>query len=619
MPSLFADGMVLQRDAEIPVWGWASPGEELSVFFHERMYRTQADSAGNWKILMQQEKAGGPFSMDVQGESSRHVIDDIYVGDVWLCSGQSNMEFWMDRIKSKYADEIANSENPNIRQFKVEKDYDFQSPHTDVNSEGWKKATPSNVFGFSAVAWFFAKSLYEKYEVPIGLILSSWGGTPVEAWMSRDALADFPSHLATAEKWMDDSLLSETIRKDQQVRDRWYAESVEKDQGLADKNLPWYSQQVEFKNWTKQNFPGYWEKADEDFSGVIWLKKEFELSTDQSSQSAFLSLGCIVGINECYLNGVKIGTTYGHYVPSEYQVPQGLLQAGRNIITLRITDNGRRGGLIPDKPYYMAIDGDTLTMAGEWLEKIGTSLPSLAWGTDFSDVPTGLYNAMIAPLLPYRIKGTIWYQGESNSGNAEEYRTTFPTMIQDWRKKWGQGDFPFLFVQLASYLATKDQPEQSNWAELREAQAMTLALPNTGMACAIDIGEWNDVHPKNKKDVGKRLALAAQKVAYGETELVASGPQFQSMEIKGKRVLLNFNLFGSQLVCSGKELNGFAIAGKDGQFKRAKAEIKGSQVVVWNDEIKNPVAVRYAWADNPDTANLFNPEGLPAIPFRTDK
>jgi sialate O-acetylesterase len=619
LPQLLSNGMVLQRDHKALVWGWASPGEDIVVQFRGHRYNTVTDSNGNWSIQSNKGKAGGPFSMKIKGENEI-VLNDVLVGDVWVCSGQSNMEFWMNRVKKEYASEIAASENPMIRQFKVESVYDFNAPEADVESKGWKSANPDNVLEYTAVGYFFAKELYEKYKVPIGLILSSKGGTPVESWMSENALSHFPKYLEEARKWANADKIRQTIEKDRERSESWYSRVNNEDEGLANEALPWYSDKIDFSDWDTMLVPGYWDKQrTEKVDGVVWCKKEFMLSEAYASKPGFLSLGAIADQNTAYLNGVKLGETSSRYFPSEYKIPENLLRTGRNVITVHVINQSNNGGFIKDKPYYLEVGGEKLSMEGSWKYKVGVSLPEYSRGTVIFYKPLGLYNGMIAPLTKYAIKGVIWYQGEANTSRASEYNALFSAMIKDWRGKWKQGNFPFLFVQLASYLPAVNDPGESTWAELREAQTKTLAVPNTGMAVTTDIGEWNDVHPKNKKDVGKRLALAARKVAYGENHFIYSGPVYRKMTVKHGKVELSFDHTGSGLVSkNGLPLKHFAIAGKDGRFIWANAEIRGNEVIVWNDKIKEPVAVRYAWADNPEGANLFNADGLPALPFRTD-
>nr|WP_182513793.1 sialate O-acetylesterase [Rufibacter quisquiliarum] len=449
LPSLVGNGMVLQRDQPITVWGWAEAKEKVALTFNGKTFATQAGADQKWQVKLPSTPAGGPYTMVVKGRNTI-TLQDILVGDVWVCSGQSNMQFQMKTVQDRYRQEIASSANPQIRHFLVKHALAY-SPARDVESAGWQEANPETVLGFTAVGYFFARELFEKYKVPIGLLHTSNGGTPAEAWMSADALQEFPEYQALIPK----------------------------------------------------------------------------------------------------------------------SAPAGPLK-----------ENGEK------------------------------------------KKPSVLYNGMVAPLLPYTIKGVIWYQGEANAnaGKGKEYAQLFPALIKDWRSHWGQKDFPFLFVQLANYALPKAKPGDDSWALLREAQSQTLSLPNTGMAVTHDIGEANDIHPRNKKEVGHRLALLAQTLVYGNTEVVASGPTLKAVKQDGKKMVLSFEHTGSGLVAKGGgELNQFMVAGASGTFVAATAHIKGDQVEVWSDRVPQPVAVRYAWANNPEGANLYNREGLPASSFRTDR
>ena len=367
------------------------------------------------------------------------------------------------------------------------------------------------------------------------------------------------------------------------------------------------------------NIPGYWADKESAFkNGIVWFKKDIHLPEDWSAQSAKLLLGRIVDADSVFVNGQFIGNTTYQYPPRRYTIPAGVLKNGKNTITIKVINSSGSGGFVPDKPYKIVTSYKEIDLTGEWKYKTGAEMPPLQPQTFVRWKPLGVYNAMIHPLTRFSIKGVIWYQGESNTDDPEEYSLLFPTLIEDWREKWHQPKLPFLFVQLANFMATKKEPGDSNWARLRESQAQTLGLPKTGMAVTIDVGEWNDIHPLNKKAVGDRLARAAKNVAYNEP-ITPTGPLYDSFEKKGDSIIVSFDNVEDGLKLQGKgELKHFAIAGKDRKFVWAKAEIKNKKVVVYSPKIKNPVAVRYAWADNPEDANLYSKNGLPAGPFRTD-
>ena len=619
LPLLISDGMILQRGKSAKIWGWADIDEKVTVKFNGKTYSDITSIDGKWEVKLTKLKAGGPYSMEING-TNQITLKNILIGEVWVCSGQSNMDLPMARVRDLYEDVIADSDNPSIRRFFVSKRYDFNTPRKDLESGKWESANPESVLRFTATGYFFAKTLYEKYKVPIGLIHASVGGSPAEAWLSEDALEDFPVHLETAKKFKDSAYIDKIANNDKAVSDAWYSLLQQKDEGMEEGQQHWFDTTYDASDWATMNVPGYWADGPlGQVNGVVWFRKEFDVPASMTGKPARLLLGRVVDSDRTYVNGEFVGSVSYQYPPRKYDVPENLLKAGKNIIVVRAVNNIGRGGFIPDKPYQLTAGGQTIDLKGPWQYKLGATMEPLQSKTFIEWQPMGLYNGMIAPLLNYTIKGVIWYQGESNAGRPLEYQKLFPALIADWRQKWGQGDFPFLYVQLANYMPAKEQPSESNWAELREAQLKTLSVPKTGMAVIIDVGEWNDIHPLNKEDVGKRLALAAQRVAYGDKKVVYSGPIYKSMKIKGNKVTLSFKNTGGGLIAKGGgDLKYFAIAGADKKFVWAKAKIEGKKVVVWNDKVANPVAVRYAWADNPGGANLYNKEGLPASPFRTD-
>jgi len=480
LPAVIGDNMVLQRDKKVSIWGWAKPGEEVmaGVSWNSMRWAVKADEEGKWMFKMNPPKTGGPYEMTISGKNVIK-INNIMVGEVWVCSGQSNMQ-WSVQASNNAKEEIAAAKYPNIRLFSVKRTIAMEPQSDCVGS--WSECSPETVGCFAAVGYFFGRELHKELDIPIGLIHTSWGGTPSEAWTRRGALEEVPDAAPILKRFDD------VVAKYPQIKQEYAQKLVE------------------------------WKEAAE--------KAKAE----------------------------------GKRAPGRPRTPYG-----------------------PENPH----------------------------------APAGLYNAMIAPLIPYGINGAIWYQGESNAGRAYQYRKIFPAMIKNWREDWGQGDFSFLFVQLANFMETKPEPVESAWAELREAQSMTLDLPNTGMAVIIDIGEAKDIHPKNKQDVGRRLALWPLAKIYGKN-VVYSGPLFKRMNVKGNNIVLDFDNVGGGLIAKGGgPLKGFAIAGADRKFVWADAKIEGDKVVVGSNKVSSPVAVRYAWADNP-VCNLYNAEELPGSPFRTD-
>ena len=619
LPRLISNGMVLQRDTDLKIWGWASPNEPIKLHFNAKDYSTKANATGNWEIILPKQKAGGPYQMELEA-SNKITISDILFGDVWICAGQSNMELPMERVKEKYSKEIAQATNSKIRQFLVPDKYDFKKECTDFDGGNWVACDPKTVMDFTAVGYFFAKAITEKYPVPIGLINTALGGSPVESWMSEKALTAFPKALLEAEKFKNDALIEQITKSDQKRSDDWYASLNSKDSGLQNNKPIWLTSLPNEGN--EMMVPGYWADQTKlgNVNGVVWFQKEINVPKSMAGKPAKLFLGRLVDQDYVYVNETYIGTTGYQYPPRRYEVPQNVLKEGKNTITIRLVNNSGKGGFVLDKPYFLAVGDESIDLKGKWKFRLGTEMPALEGPTFIRWKPEGLYNAMIAPLLNYKIKGTIWYQGESNTGNPSEYNAAFSTMITDWRTNWKQGNFPFLFVQLTNFMEAKPEPTESNWAALREAQGQTLSVPNTGMIVTIDIGEWNDIHPLNKEAVGNRLALQARKLAYGESNLVAASPSPQKTTFETDKVVIDFKDAGKGLkISKGNEVKEMAISNDGKRFVWAKVKVAKNQITIWYPEIKNPTVVRYAWANNPDQANLFSSEGLPVTPFEVVK
>lgn len=617
LPKLVASGMVLQRDAPAKFWGWSDPHEKIRLDFQQKTYSTAADAKGLWAITLPASAAGGPHIIKLQGNNSL-VLEDVYFGDVWLASGQSNMELTLARAEPRFADLVPKIHNPLIRQFEVPDRFNFKAPQQDLEGGKWSPATQENIRAFSAIGYFFANAIHSSERVPVGIINASLGGSPVEAWISEETLRQFPDAHTEGLRFRDDQLIEEITRTDQARSDAWFAELNQKDAGFEQGKYAWAQPQLDDTGWQTFQIPGYWpESAQGPVNGVFWFRKKIEVPEAQAGQEALLVLGTIVDADQVFVNGTQVGNTTYMYPPRRYKVPAGLLKAGSNNITMRVTSQSGRGGFVPDKVYALQFASLDLDLKGPWSYRQGATMAPLGAQTFIRWKPMGLFNGEIAPLLNYRIKGAIWYQGESNAGNGAAYRERFPALIRDWRQHWGQGDFPFLYVQLANYLPPGAPADDTGWALTREAQLQTLKLPNTAMVVSADVGEWNDIHPLDKKTVGERLAAAAQNLAYGHKN-VYSGPLFKSARAKGGKMVLRFTHTGGGLVARDGELRGFTIAGADSQFHPAQARIEKDRLVVWSDAVAAPKAVRYAWANNPERLSLYNKEGFPASPFRTD-
>ncbi len=620
LPQIVGDSMILQRDVPVNIWGWSAVNEKVTVKFNGKKYKTKGNAEGKWLVKLSPTKAGGPYTIDITA-SNKISLKEILFGDVWFCSGQSNMVHQLNIHDVTYAKEIAEANDPQIRQFWVPTLTSLQGALQNLPGGYWKSAVGEDVRPFSAAAYFFAKRLYEKYKVPVGIINASVGGTPIEAWTSEEGLKDFTSLKNTIEKNKDTAYLNSLNRRPPTLNRM----AVPVDAGLSG-TVKWFDETYTPKGWRNINLPGYWEdQGIKDLNGVVWFRKEIDIPASMAGKAAKVFLGRIVDADELYINGKLVGKTTYQYPQRRYPVAANVLKAGKNIFVIRVTNLSGKGGFVTDKPYCIFSGTDTVDLKGYWLYKVGlVNRPFAGGGFGESGInaqnqPAALYNAMVAPEINYTIKGFCWYQGESNAGRPQEYGQLLTALISDWRSKWNQGSLPFLYVQLPGFMDYNYLPSESQWAELREGQLKTLSIPNTAMAVAIDLGEWNDVHPDNKKDVGERLALAAIKIAYNEN-IVYSGPLFQSATVEANKIVIEFsNTGGGLLTNDGDELSEFAIAGADKKFVWAKAKIEENKVVVWSDEVISPLFVRYAWADNPVNPNLYNKEKLPASPFRTDK
>lgn len=618
LPYLVSDNMVLQRDSKVNIWGWAAPAEKVTVNFNNKNYRAQTGADGKWLIALPEMKAGGPYTMAIN--ASNHItLHNILIGDVWFCSGQSNMVIDMERVKERYPDEIASANYPQIRNFFVPTLSDVSKLHDDLPPGKWMEANPKNVLDFGAATYFFAKQIYNKYHVPIGIINASVGGTPIQAWISADGIKQVPQYAARLAQLQDTAYLNNLIRS---------AHTTPKPFKQLDKGLTgdktWFDISYTPQGWHKFWLPGYWaDQGIRGLNGVVWFRKEIDVPAGMTGKPAKLFMGRIVDADQVYVNGILSGGTTYQYPPRRYELPANRLKPGKNIIVVRVVNTAGKGGFVPDKPYYLTANGQSIDLRGDWQYKVGQAYTpdDIPRGGGFSaqNEPTGLYNTMVAPAINYTVKGFVWYQGESNTSKPAEYNQLLPTLIADWRAKWHEGTLPFLYVQLPNFMEVQYLPSESQWAELRQAQLNTLSLPNTAMAVAIDAGEWNDIHPLNKKTVGERLAIAAENLAYGDKSVVPSGPVYQSAKVEGNHIVISFSNTGSGLIAKDDgELSQFAIAGANKKFVWATAVISGDKVIVSSPDVPQPMYVRYAWADNPEGANLYNKEGLPASPFETD-
>jgi sialate O-acetylesterase len=610
---LFSDYMVLQRGQSDPVWGWTTPGATVRVSIAGKSASAVADADGAWMAHLPPLPTGGPYTLRVDGPQTA-ILANVQVGDVWVCSGQSNMEFGIGNTTN--ADqEIAAANYPQIRLFMVQHNVKTD-PQATAPVSPWAICTPQSVKqggwnGFSAVGYFFGRNLHENQHVPIGLIETNWGGTPAEAWTSGPALAKMPDFRAAVAQLGDHGSIASSMA---QQMSAWYAKN---DPGAGGK---WSDPATGDAAWPTMTLPALFQDAGipelSSFNGIIWFRKTVDLPADAVGKD--VTLHFLADDNDTtWINGIQIGATEGYNIPRAYHIPAGVLKAGPNVVAIRVLDTGGKGGIYGDAAGLSleVAGGQPVSLVGPWRYHTGVSLAKvtpLPRGPVDQNTPTTLYNGMIAPLIPFGIKGALWYQGETNAGRAYQYRTLLPTMIGDWRARWGEGNFPFYIVQLANWA-----PGGESWAELREAQWLTAKnVPNAGIATAIDIGDTTDIHPKNKQEVGRRLALVAEAQAGEKVE--DSGPLYKAMTVDGGAIRLTFDHLGGGLTAkAGGPLTGFTLAGADRKFVPANARIDGDSIVVSSLQVTAPVAVRYAWAADP-AVSLYNKAGLPALPFRTD-
>ncbi|MDT7781521.1 MAG: sialate O-acetylesterase [Acidobacteriota bacterium] len=631
VPSLIGDHMVLQQGRKVRVWGTAEPGERVTVTFNGSTTPAPADERGRWQVFVGPFKAGGPFEMTVAGKNTL-IFRDVLIGEVWVCSGQSNMEWQLVNAQDG-AREVAQADYPEIHLFTVRKNTSA-TPLEDVEGR-WVVTKPETVAQFTAVGYFFGRELYRRLKVPVGLIHTSWGGTPAEAWTSRAALAAEPALKPMLDRF--DAELKELPRLQgdyERASVEWELQYVTQDPGNKGEAMGYANPESAFADWKKMRVPQAWESAGLDVDGAVWFRKEVNVPAAWAGRDLMLSLGAIDDFDATYFNGVRVGSTGGETpnswtVPRRYRVPGSLARAGRNVIAVRVFDRVGGGGFVGGEMWLApagAAKVEAVPLEGDWYYKEEFTVPSRQIdysrqpqvpGSANQNNPAVLYNAMLAPLVPYTIRGAIWYQGEANAGRAYQYRKLFPVMIRDLRSAWGEGDFPFYFVQLANWKARPMDSIDSEWAELREAQLMTMRrLPHTGMAVTIDIGNPEDIHPRNKLDVGLRLARWALAETYGQ-KTEESGPLYESFKVEGNMVRVRFSHAGGLKTRDGSPPAGFFVSGIDRKFVPAEIRIDGNAVVIWSKDVPHPAAVRYAWADNP-AGNLYNADGLPASPFRTD-
>ena len=636
LASVFSSNMVLQQGCPIPVWGTATPGAAVAVSFRGQTAAAKTGADGKWKVTLAHASASAEpaeltvAATDPQGNTARVTCTNVLTGEVWVCSGQSNMQ-WSVLSSNSPKEEIAAANYPQIRLLTAP-NRPGEKPMDSLPSGVWNVCSPDTIPNFSAVGYFFGRELHKRLNVPVGLINSSWGGTVAEAWTSKEGLTSHPEL-----RGIIDGFVAELPRL-VEAQAQWKAKCKDIDDRTKDVSnvgftKGWAGVADPAGEWKEMLLPGTWQSKGLKFSGIVWFRKVIDVPAAWAGKDLKLSIGATDKADTTYFNGEKVGSLTMEDRPDAwcvartYNVPGKLVKAGRNVIAVRVYSEKYAGGMTgPAEVMQVVSDGvadaKPISISGAWKYAVEANYgiveyPPAPMGPDNPNAPTVLYNGMIHPLVPFAIKGAIWYQGESNAGRPRQYRELFKTLIKDWRRVWGNDNLAFHFVQLANYMSVSEDPTDTLWAQLREAQMMALDLPNTGQAVAIDIGDGGDIHPRNKQDVGLRLALNALHTTYGKTDVVPCGPLYKNSRVEGNAIRVNFDHTGGKLVAKGGDIKGFAIAGENKHFVWADAKIDGNSVLVSAKSVTAPVAVRYAWADNP-VCNLYNAVDLPASPFRTD-
>ena len=625
MPQLFQNGMVLQRGKAIPIWGKADVGEAVTVTLNKKKVATVADADGRWRVDLPQMKAGGPFELKVNDLS----IEDVFIGDVWLLSGQSNIDVTIERVYPNYTDEIDDFSLDKVRLFRVQNDTDTHGVKDDIRPTNinWKPLTKQNAWLFSAVGSFLGKRMFEKTGVAQGIIVNSWGGTPIEAWISADSLRrDYPMLVKRVEFFQNDNYVRAQMQANGEASRRWN-EMLNKEDNVQSYAQPDFQDNdwtvIDQNNW---NWRG---------TGSVWLRQHITIDKAHADKPARLLLGTLYDQDVTYLNGKQIGQTGYQYPPRRYDIPEGLLQEGDNVIAIRFINKNGAVHFIPEKPYMLCFGDDRLSqnpmpkdvipLSPSWKFHLGAEMPPCPGGdVSLQNLPTTLYNAVLHPLAPYAVSGVVWYQGESNVGNPAPYADYLQKLICCWRDRWQQPELPFVVVQLANYdgrqqtglprpITYQATPTNSNWAQLREAQRLTAKkMTNVELASAIDLGETVDIHPLRKKEVAERIGLCFDRLVYKDKK-VRLMPEVVSTNVEGTTVTLTFD----QPLRASAELFEFEVAGSDGRFQNATARAEGNRIII-TSPVSLPVRVRHAWKDNPARLNAYAETGLPVGAFELE-
>ena len=624
LPQLFQQGMVVQRGKPIPVWGKADAGERITVTLNKKQAATTTDADGRWRVDLPAMKAGGPYTLEVRGERGEvREIGDVLVGDVWLCSGQSNIDVTVERVYPWYTKDIDAYENAQIRLFRVQNETDTHGVRDDIRptSINWKPVSKQNAWLFSAVGYFLGRCQFDKTGVPQGIIVNSWGGTPIEAWISADSLQQtFPQMIDQVRLYQNDDYVRTQQQANALMGQHWNQMLDEKDPGVKE---GFTSADYDDSQWEQvSQYAQDWAMSGgRGIVGSLWLRQHVTIDKAHAGQPARLLLGTLFDADKTYVNGRLVGTTGYQYPPRRYDLPEGLLREGDNVITVRFINKYGVAHFIKEKPYLIAfgddrqslnpLPQDIIPLSETWRFHKGAEMPGCpSGGASLQNLPTTLYNAVLHPLAPYALSGIVWYQGESNTGNPQPYEQLLTMMIGNWRSLWQQPDLPFVVVQLANHMAPSDSPQNSNWARLREAQRLVAKkMGNVELASAIDLGETVDIHPLRKREVAERISLCFDRSVY-KNKKVRLMPEVVSAVSDGSSVTLTFD----QPLRPCADLYEFEVAGQDGRFQNATARADGNRVII-SSPVAQPCRVRHAWKDNPIRLNAYAETGLPVGPF----
>ena len=612
MPRFFGDGMVLQRDVKIPIWGWSNPGSCVEVSFNGNVIRTCCDSEGKWKLFIPKMKAGGPYLLTINSGSSSLTLKDILIGDVFLCSGQSNMELPIRRCMDVVSDKVKNYRNNQIRYLKLPHQYNYVSPNDDVRVLPWQDITPENCAEVSGICYFMARELQERYHVPIGIVNSAVGGTRVEAWMPYDVLSDYEGYKSELQKekyhnpqWPDSVRSAENA-----AGFNWERTMISKDEIVNKWKTPGYN----YSSWKNVDMFSNWSEGK---NGSYWFRTIVNIPDKLAGSAAILRFGAMKDADSIFVNGQFVGNTTYEYPPRIYQVKQGILRGGNNDIVVHLMSQNGRPNFTKGKLYQLEINDQVFTIPSEIQFCVGCNMPPKPRSTYFVDGNTGLYNAMIAPFKDFAFKGILWYQGESNLGNTSHYASMLNGMVNSWRKQFGK-ELPVVIMQLPGYMSKHNQPVETGWTQIRHQQYLAShQISKSALAPTIDTGEAIDIHPQDKDVAGHRAALQMIRIAYGEKNIIANGPTPISAKVKNGKATITFSKKSGDLQLRGEKLNDFAVK-VNGKYQFTNAEIIGPHTI----SVDLPAGllnttIRYCWDDYP-TPTLYNTVGIPAPQFEIE-